>query len=79
MYAALSAANEAILRAKSPEELFRSACEIAVETGGFLLGTVFTLDRASGRWRASRRAGRWRRSRRRAAVDRPGSSPAARA
>jgi diguanylate cyclase (GGDEF)-like protein/PAS domain S-box-containing protein len=48
MYAALSAANEAILRAKSPAELFRNACEIAVETGGFLLGTVFTLDQASG-------------------------------
>ena len=30
MYAALSAANEAILRAKSPAELFRNACEIAV-------------------------------------------------
>ncbi|HEX6692851.1 MAG TPA: PAS domain S-box protein, partial [Burkholderiales bacterium] len=48
MYAALSAANEAILRAKSPEEMFRNACEIAVETGGFLLGTVFMLDAASG-------------------------------
>jgi len=48
MYAALSAANEAILRAKSPDEMFRNACEIAVETGGFLLSTVFTLDQASG-------------------------------
>jgi diguanylate cyclase (GGDEF)-like protein/PAS domain S-box-containing protein len=48
IYAALSVANEAILRAKSPQEMFRSACEIAVETGGFLLGTVFTLDPRSG-------------------------------
>jgi diguanylate cyclase (GGDEF)-like protein/PAS domain S-box-containing protein len=47
MYAALGAANEAILRAGSPEEVFRRACEIAVEAGGFLIGTVFLLDRAS--------------------------------
>ena len=48
MYAALSGANEAILRARSPQEMFRAACEIAVQAGGFLLGTVFTLDAASG-------------------------------
>jgi diguanylate cyclase (GGDEF)-like protein/PAS domain S-box-containing protein len=48
MYAALSAANEAILRAASADEIFRSACDIAVETGGFLLATVFTLDVQSG-------------------------------
>jgi len=44
MYAALSAANEAILRAKTPQEVFERACEIAVEAGGFLVGTVFLLD-----------------------------------
>ena len=49
MYAALSAANEAIMRASSVQELLRSACEIAVQAGGFLLGTVFLLDRSSGR------------------------------
>jgi diguanylate cyclase (GGDEF)-like protein/PAS domain S-box-containing protein len=48
MYAALSSANEAILRAGSPQEIFRSACDVAVETGGFLLATVFTLDAQSG-------------------------------
>ena len=48
MYAALSAANEAILRAESPEQMFRSACDIAVEIGGFLLATVFRLDAQSG-------------------------------
>ncbi len=48
MYAALSAANEAILRAGSAQEIFRSACDIAVETGGFLLASVFTLDAQSG-------------------------------
>ncbi len=48
MYAALSSANEAILRAQSRDEMFRSACEIAVQTGGFLLGTVFMLDDEGG-------------------------------
>jgi len=48
MYAALSSANEAILRAQSREDLFRSTCEIAVRTGGFLLGTVFMLDAQGG-------------------------------
>jgi diguanylate cyclase (GGDEF)-like protein/PAS domain S-box-containing protein len=49
MYAALGAANEAILRSKSPQEVFDRACEIAVEAGGFLLGTVFVLDPQGGR------------------------------
>src|SRR5438105_5594860 len=44
MYAALGAANEAILRAKSPQEVFERACEIAVEAGGFQLCTVFMVD-----------------------------------
>jgi PAS domain S-box-containing protein len=48
MYEALSSANEAILRAKSTEEMLARACEIAVESGDFLLGTVFLLDPASG-------------------------------
>ena len=48
MYEALSSANEAILRAKSSEELLARACSIAVESGGFLLGTVFMLDPPSG-------------------------------
>jgi len=44
MYAALGAANEAILRADSPQKVFEQACKIAVEAGGFLIGTVFLLD-----------------------------------
>ena len=48
MYEALSSANEAILRAKSSEEILSRACEIAVRSGDFLLGTVFMLDPASG-------------------------------
>jgi diguanylate cyclase (GGDEF)-like protein/PAS domain S-box-containing protein len=47
MYAALGAANEAILRAESAAELLRGACEIAVQAGGFVLGSVFLLDPAT--------------------------------
>ena len=44
MNAALGAANEAILRAKSDQEVFERACAIAVEAGEFLIGTVFVID-----------------------------------
>jgi diguanylate cyclase (GGDEF)-like protein/PAS domain S-box-containing protein len=44
MYAALGAANEAILRAKTPAEIFERACGIAVEAGGFQIGTVLVVD-----------------------------------
>ena len=44
MYVALGEVNEAILRAKSPQEVFERACEIAVEAGGFLICTVYLLD-----------------------------------
>jgi diguanylate cyclase (GGDEF)-like protein/PAS domain S-box-containing protein len=44
MYAALGAANEAVLRARSADEAFERGCEIAVEAGGFLLGVVYRLD-----------------------------------
>jgi diguanylate cyclase (GGDEF)-like protein len=36
MFAALGATNEAILRATTPDELFRRVCEAAVHDGGFL-------------------------------------------
>jgi diguanylate cyclase (GGDEF)-like protein/PAS domain S-box-containing protein len=49
MYAALGAANEAVLRARSAQEVFERACAIAVDTGGFLLGVVYVLDERSGR------------------------------
>ena len=35
MFAALSATNEAILRADAPEELFKRVCDAAVFGGGF--------------------------------------------
>jgi diguanylate cyclase (GGDEF)-like protein/PAS domain S-box-containing protein len=51
LYAASSAANEAILRAKSPDELLGRVCEIAVAAGNFVLSTAFMLERESGRLR----------------------------
>ena len=47
-YAALGAANEAVLRARSPQEVFERACDVAVSAGGFQLVTVFAYDAASG-------------------------------
>jgi transcriptional regulator with GAF, ATPase, and Fis domain len=52
LHAALSSANEAILRASSPAELLSRACEIAVAAGDFVLGTVFLFDQVSGRAQA---------------------------
>jgi diguanylate cyclase (GGDEF)-like protein/PAS domain S-box-containing protein len=45
MYAALSALNEAIPRAKSREELLGRACEIAAASGSFLFAAVRLVDR----------------------------------
>jgi diguanylate cyclase (GGDEF)-like protein len=41
--AALSATNEAILYAKSPQELYRKVCEAAFSSGDFLATAVFLL------------------------------------
>src|SRR5260221_3731266 len=43
-FAALSATNEAILYAKSPEELYRQVCEAAFASGDFLAAAVFLQD-----------------------------------
>ncbi|MET0677347.1 MAG: GAF domain-containing protein, partial [Bradyrhizobium sp.] len=43
-FAALSATNEAILYAKSPEELYRQVCEAAFSNGDFLATAVFLLE-----------------------------------
>jgi diguanylate cyclase (GGDEF)-like protein len=43
-FAALSATNEAILYAKSPEELYRKICEAAFSSGDFLATAVFLLE-----------------------------------
>jgi len=46
--AALNATNEAILYAKSPEELYAKVCEAAFSVGDFLAVVVFLLDRETG-------------------------------
>ena len=48
-FAALSATNEAILYAKSPEELYGKVCEAAFSGGDFLAVTVFLLEPDTGR------------------------------
>ena len=45
--AALSATNEAILYAKSPEELYEQVCGAAFSGGDFLATAVFLLDQSS--------------------------------
>ena len=45
--AALSATNEAILYAKSPEELYRKVCEAAFSSGDFLATAVFLFKDGS--------------------------------
>jgi hypothetical protein len=42
--AALNATNEAILYAKSPEELYAKVCEAAFSVGDFLAVAVFLLE-----------------------------------
>lgn len=47
-FAALNATNEAILYAKSPEELYGKVCEAAFSGGDFLAATVFLLEPDTG-------------------------------
>jgi len=44
MYAALSATNEAILRAQTPDELYLKVCEAAVHGGGLLATGLLLAD-----------------------------------
>jgi hypothetical protein len=47
-FAALSATNEAILYAKSPEELYRQVCEAAFSSGDFMATAIFLLEPDTG-------------------------------
>ncbi len=47
-FAALNATNEAILYAKSPEELYEKVCEAAFSSGDFLAAAIFLHDPATG-------------------------------
>ena len=46
--AALNATNEAILYAKSPEELYQKVCEAAFSSGDFLAATIFLHEPGTG-------------------------------
>jgi len=48
LYTVLSNINQTIIRVRDPQELFQTACRIAVEDGGFRLAWVGLLDKASG-------------------------------
>ena len=43
-FAALNATNEAILYAKSPDELYEKVCEAAFSSGDFLATAIFLLE-----------------------------------
>src|ERR1700675_4736010 len=43
MFVALSATNEAILHAKSPDQLFQQVCEAALSSGDFLVTALLLL------------------------------------
>ena len=47
VYAVLSGINALIVRVRSPEELFRGACRIAVEAGEFRLAWIGLVDRGA--------------------------------
>jgi diguanylate cyclase (GGDEF)-like protein len=47
-FAALSATNEAILYAKSPEELYGQVCQAAFSNGDFLATAIFLLNPETG-------------------------------
>jgi len=47
MFAALSATNEAIFRARTSDDMFRMVCAAAVEHGTLLGAAIFTLERDS--------------------------------
>ncbi|HEV8645748.1 MAG TPA: PAS domain-containing protein, partial [Burkholderiales bacterium] len=49
VYAVLSGINSLIVRIRNRQELFREACRIAVDHGGFTVGWISVLDPASGK------------------------------
>ncbi len=51
LYALLSQVNQAVVRARSAQELFKAVCRCAVEYGGFRMAWVGLLDHESGQVR----------------------------
>ncbi len=48
LYSALSAANQVMMRADEPQDLYQQLCRIAVEYGQFQLASVALLDATTG-------------------------------
>jgi diguanylate cyclase (GGDEF)-like protein/PAS domain S-box-containing protein len=44
VYAVLSGINTLVVRVRDRDELFKGACRIALEEGGFLLSAIWTID-----------------------------------
>jgi diguanylate cyclase (GGDEF)-like protein/PAS domain S-box-containing protein len=57
VYAVLSGINTLIVRAQGREELFREACHIAVEAGGFRMSWIGLVDKQAGLVRPAAAAG----------------------
>lgn len=58
VYTMLSDINQAIVRIREPQELFETACRIAVEKGNFPLGWIGLMDDATQRIRPIASAGK---------------------
>lgn len=57
MYAALSASNEAIMHARTPEALYQGVCDAAVGAGGLAAAAVLLAEEGSDELRAVATAG----------------------
>jgi diguanylate cyclase (GGDEF)-like protein/PAS domain S-box-containing protein len=58
LYATLSATNEAIMRARTPGELFQKVCDVAVTVGGFPSASILMVEQKSVGLRVAGTAGR---------------------
>ncbi|MGB5082720.1 MAG: diguanylate cyclase [Burkholderiales bacterium] len=58
MFAALGATNDAVLHAKSPDELYERVCDAAVRGGNFSNTTVLLAEEGTARTKAVASAGR---------------------
>lgn len=68
MYAALSASNEVIMRAETPEALFQGVCRVAVEEGQLAAATILELVPDSADLRVVGSAGAGQEATRRALI-----------
>ncbi|QGW29135.1 PAS domain S-box protein [Phnomibacter ginsenosidimutans] len=57
LYAFISEVNELILRANTEEETYASLCDIAIETGGFMMAWIGMPDQTTGKVEPAFKAG----------------------